>query len=275
MNVEPWSTVDSGEVSDRVRAIQYLLRARGHTVAADGHFGPATQAAVHAFQSARGLPSTGKVDPPTWIKLVVVTHVGATGDAVRAVQVLGLRTIPDEENLAVDGVFGAATKARVRKFQQTWGLTDDGIAGREVFSFATAAPFPWPLVKVGQTTATNFRVPIVQHLLRHHGSSIVADGAYGPLTGNAVWHWQQTQRATEISTTVGQLDWPALVATVHPGDHGEKVKAVQCALPGLTVDGVYGPVTKAAVEDLQQMFGGNAGIVDLQTWRAIIGPVFE
>ena len=276
MNVEPWSTVPAGEHSPRVQALQFLLRSRGQVIVADGTYGPATSAAVAAFQTSVGLTSDGVVGPRTWPQLVRVTSAGATGDAVRGIQTLQLRTIPDEEPLAVDGTFGTRTRLRVRTYQETWGLTRDGIAGREVWSFATADGMPYPLVKVGQTTGTNFRVPIVQHLLRAHGSTIAADGNDGAATGEAVRQFQLTLRATDISTTVGQLDWPALIITpIHPGDVGEAVMAVQSAFPGLAVDGVYGPVTRARVEDLQQVFGGSGGVVDVDTWRAIIGPIFE
>lgn len=275
MNVEPWNTIGSGASGPRVRGIQYLLRAAGHDLAPDGGFGPLSRARVRDFQRDRGLPVTGAVDPITWPHLVIPTSLGSTGDAVRGLQSLGIVLIPEQPALVVDGSFGMATEGRIRSLQELWGLTQDGTAGREVWSFATAAPWPWPLVKVGAVTATNFRVPIVQHLLRAHGATIDADGIVGPLTGEAVRQFQLSLRPTHISTTVGQLDWPHLIVTVSPGDTGEAVMAVQSAYPGLTVDGAYGPLTRARVDQTQQVFGGADGIVDHQTWRAIIGPVFE
>lgn len=278
MNVEPWSTVSIGDPDQRrVRGLQYLLRSHGHAVAPDGVFGPATQAGVTAFQAGHGLTVDGIVGPNTWASLVVTTSLGSTGDAVRGVQSLGLMTMPDEPLLAVDGAYGPMTRDRVLAFQSVWGLTQDGIAGRETWSFGTASGVPllWPLAKVGQDTESNFRVPIVQHLLRAHGATIVADGSYGPLTGEAVRQFQLTLRALYISTTVGQLDWPELIISVAPGDTGEAVKAVQSAFGDLAVDGIYGPLTQARVEGLQEVFGGAGGLVDDQTWRVIIGPVFE
>lgn len=275
MNVEPWSTITTGESGRRAKAVQYLLKARGQNLAVDGQYGPQTASRVSSFQGSKGLPKTGTVTPDTWIHLVVATKSGDKGDAVRALQAMGLVLSPGESALAVDGQFGSKTRERVLGFQELWGLSQDGIAGRETWSFVTADGTPWPLVKVGQKTFANFRVPIVQHLLRHRGSTIAADGDYGKKTGEAVRQFQMTLRAHDISTTVGQLDWPALLTKVLPGEKGEHVKAVQSAFEGLAVDGSYGPATLARVVDLQQVFGGVDGVVDEQTWRAIIGPVFD
>ena len=47
------------------------------TIAADGVFGPRTEAAVEEFQSVFGLPVTGVVDYPTWYKISEI-YVGVT-----------------------------------------------------------------------------------------------------------------------------------------------------------------------------------------------------
>lgn len=280
MNVEPWSTIGLGSDAYIVRGIQYLLRARGHAVAVDGQYGPATAAAVAAFQTAQGVPSDGIVGPITWPLLVAVTQVGSTGDAVRAVQYQGLVRFPGDTPLVVDGQYGPATAERVRFFQESWGLTIDGIAGRETWSFfstATPGPRPWPLVKVGATQGTNWRVLAAQYLLRARGYAIAADGAFGPASGEAVRSFQQTLRAQYISTTLGQLDWPHLIVTVRQGDTGDTVRAVQTLLPGaLAVDGVFGPATDAAVRQFQTMFAPPTdGIAGPVTWHALTLRIFD
>lgn len=280
MNVRPWRTATSGSASAAVKGIQYLLRARGHSVAADGSFGPATRAAVSAFQSASGLTVDGVVGPATWARLVVPTSSGSTGDAVKAVQQFGLVTSPGLDPLAVDGSYGPLTRERVTEVQRQWGLTQDGAAGEETWSFLSTfspGPRPWPLVKQGATHSTNWRVRAAQHLLRAKGAAIAADGSFGPASGNAIRTFQQTLRATFISTTVGQLDWPALIVTIRPGDTGEAVRAAQSLLPGgLAVDGSFGPATEAAVRDFQSMFVPPAdGIVGPNTWHVLTQPLFE
>ena len=280
MNVEPWSTIHSGSHAAPVAGIQYLLRSHGHTVTVDGVFGPATTAAVTAFQGSVGLTADGIVGPGTWPHLAVTTHSGSHGDAVRAVQQFGLLRSPGDTPLAVDGSFGPATAERVHFFQESWGCTLDSIAGRETWSFLSAlvpGATTWPLVKVGATQASNWRVLAAQHLLNDHGPSITADGIFGPASGGAVHHFQQTIRTSEISTTVGQLDWPALIITVRLGDHSEAVRAAQTLLPGgLTVDGAFGPLTDAAVRDFQSMFAPPAdGIVGPLTWHALTQRLFD
>ena len=280
MNVEPWGTTGPGAMTLVVPGIQYLLRAHGHAIVVDGDYGPATTAAVTAVQSAAGVTADGIVGPQTWPHLVITTQNGSSGDAVRAVQQFGLVPSPGIDPLVVDGSFGPITEDRVRFFQESWGLTQDGIAGRETWSFFSTfqpGPRPWPLVKVGATQATNWRVLPAQYLLRVRGATIVADGAYGPLSGEATRTFQMTLRATFISTTLGQLDWPALIETVQLGDTGDAVRAAQTLLPGpLTVDGDFGPLTDAAAKQFQTMFAPPAdGIVGPETWHALVQRRFD
>lgn len=280
MNIEPWSTVASGATGVAVTGIQFMLRARGHTVAPDGIFGPSTASAVSALQTAAGLPVNGTVDPLTWPHLVVNTSAGSSGDAVRAVQQFGLIPSPGVEPLVVDGEYGPITAERVQFFQESWGLVQDGAAGRSTWSFLSAmvsGDLPWPLVAPGAVQATNWRVLPAQHLLRAHGATIAADGTFGPASGAAVNAFQQTLRAVEISSTLGQLDWPQLVTTVRLGDSGDAVRAAQILLPGsLTVDGSFGPLTDAAARAFQGMFAPPAdGIVGPDTWHSLVVRRFD
>jgi len=70
------------------------------------------------------------------------------------------------------------------------------------------------------------------------------------------------------------LSWP----TVRRGDQGERVRTVQYLLrqhgAGLTPDGVFGPVTEAAVGDFQRSRGlAVTGVVVASTWTALIVTV--
>lgn len=279
MNTDPWSTVGQGTQSPAVTAIQYFLRARGAVIAVDGVYGAVTAAAVLDFQDDAGLVADGTVGPQTWPQLIIPSQQGSEGDAVRAVQQFGLLRFPGDPPLVVDGDYGPVTAERITAFQERNGLTVDGVAGPETWSFlstATPGPRPWPLVKVGATQDTNYRVLPAQYLLRAHGAAIAADGIFGPISGAAVTAFQQTLRDTELGTTLGQLDWPDLIITVGPGDNGDAVRAVQELRPGLVVDGDFGPLTEASVREFQDVFlPPSDGIVGPETWHALIGGVFD
>jgi peptidoglycan hydrolase-like protein with peptidoglycan-binding domain len=126
----PWPLVSRGAQGHPVPSLQYLLRARGHTVAVDGIFGPRTDAAVRSFQQSKGLAVDGIVGPNTWSALIVQVQRGSQGDAVRAVQEeLNFRAGEPGQGLQVDGIFGPRTDAAVRGFQQALGIAVDGIVG--------------------------------------------------------------------------------------------------------------------------------------------------
>jgi peptidoglycan hydrolase-like protein with peptidoglycan-binding domain len=274
MNVEPWIELGQGATGLAVQGVQYLLRAHGAAITVDGIFGPATDAAVRDFQTDRGLPVDGVVGPMTWPGLVVETGPGSTGDAVRGVQSFGLPTSPGVPLLAVDGVYGPETEDRVRNFQQIWGLAADGIAGTGTWSYLVAGPRTvWPLVRPG---SNDFRVPIVQYLLRTHGIPVAVDGVYGPETADAVRHFAASQRAVDVDDVVGNLTWPELVVEVGPGSTGDGVRAVQKCFSQLTVDGIFGPDTETAVRKFQEMFGlTQDGIVGPVTWHFVVSPIFD
>ena len=59
-----------GSVGGAVTIAQVGLNARGYSLVGDGIFGPATDGAVRAFQSANGLAVDGIIGPQTWSALL-------------------------------------------------------------------------------------------------------------------------------------------------------------------------------------------------------------
>ena len=130
-NVQPWPLVRQGDRNHPVRTLQRLLRQRGHTVVVDGIFGPKTDAAVRAFQTAANLAVDGIVGPQTWGALIVTVRRGSQGEAVKGVQEeAAFRDLSDNPPpLAIDGIFGPRTEAFVRGFQEAVEIAVDGIVG--------------------------------------------------------------------------------------------------------------------------------------------------
>lgn len=60
------TTLRRGHRGPLVAELQRRLSAAGHSLDADGLFGKLTEAALKAFQAARGLPATGVADNATW-----------------------------------------------------------------------------------------------------------------------------------------------------------------------------------------------------------------
>jgi len=122
-----WPLVKQGDQGVEVYAVQYLLRANGLNLNADGIFGPQTRARVEDFQTQKNLTKDGIVGPQTWSALIVQVQQGSSGDAVRAAQML----LKDKfgYNITVDGIFGPNTADAVKSFQTSKGLNPDGIVG--------------------------------------------------------------------------------------------------------------------------------------------------
>ena len=134
---------------------------------------------------------------------------------------------------AVDGLYGERTESSVRSFQRIFGLTPDGIVG----------PATWYAVVRLYTAVTSLSE------LRSQGQQFYA------------------------------INWSP-PGSLQAGDTGEKVRLLQYMLsvlsayiseiPPLTVDGIYGSATRAAVLAAQRRYRlPETGIVDPITWDAI------
>ena len=142
-----------GSKGQHVTTLQNRLKALGFNPgAADGDFGPKTEAAVKDFQHKAGLAADGVVGPKTWDALEkdhaspapapkpipkppppsfkapnAVLREGSKGQHVTTLQnrLKNLGINPG----GVDGNFGPGTANAVRSFQQAAGLSADGVVG--------------------------------------------------------------------------------------------------------------------------------------------------
>lgn len=134
--IASWPIVKIGDNGANVTTVQYLLRHRGYSLTADGAFGSGTETQVKAFQSANALTADGVVGANTWTKLVVSVDVGATGDAVRALQT---QLRKHGYSLTVDGVYGSGTSSAVQDFKTKHFLSGGTLVGATTWQELTGS----------------------------------------------------------------------------------------------------------------------------------------
>jgi lysozyme family protein len=142
----------------------------------------------------------------------------------------------------------------------------------------------WPVLSQG----SNSNWPLVtvrslQHLLNAHGARLAVDGRFGPATRAAVITYQRARGLT-VTGVANAGTWRSLIVTVRQGTTGPAVRAVQDQVNfrnnkngrTLTVDGIFGPRTAAAVKAFQRGMSAEIpgfavdGVVGPQTWQALV-----
>ncbi|MGD7706730.1 peptidoglycan recognition protein family protein [Microlunatus sp. Y2014] len=129
----------------------------------------------------------------------------------------------------------------------------------------------WSILKSG---SRGFRVSSLQHLLRQRGHTLAVDGTFGPQTDGAVRAFQDWADLV-VDGVVGPKTWPKVVLTARQGDAGHHVRGVQVGLGGrghaTTVDGQFGPGTRAQVEAFQDSRDLVVdGVVGPITWSSLM-----
>lgn len=159
---------------------------------------------------------------------------GSTGPSVVVLQVSLNRiaqNYPAIPKIAtVDGIYGSQTEASVRSFQQIFGLTADGIVG----------PATWYRIVRLYTAVTRLSE------LRSQGQQFYAIN----------WSPPTTLQVGSTGDKVRQLQYMLSVLSSY----------IQ-SIPPVTVDGVYGQATRAAVLAFQRRYGlPETGTVGETTW---------
>ena len=138
--------LQKGSTDPAVRDLQEALKALGQNPGPiDGVFGPQTDAAVRAFQQAKGITVDGVVGAITWRNIDEADQSEpelrnvSTGLPVRRLQsrLSAFQSQPDGAfpyaTGGVDGRFGAKTEAAVKILQQAYGITVDGVVGHQTW----------------------------------------------------------------------------------------------------------------------------------------------
>jgi soluble lytic murein transglycosylase-like protein len=214
---------DASAASPQTAALQIALRAHGFSPGPiDGVRGPLTRRALRTFQRKRGLVCDGTLDRATRRALGRRGRpllgqrqlvVGAVGWDV-AVLEFRLRRYGLPRR-AVDGRFGPATAAALRRYQRRHSLAADGIAGPHTYRslaargslrvhvvrpgesfFSISARYhvsPWQLARRNRLSLMRVIVPN-QRLILPAGARLRSPAVTGPPAGRdeiraAIDHW--------------------------------------------------------------------------------------
>ena len=362
-NVEesfPGFTLRPGMSGPEVRTIQdWLNRIRVNfptipPINASGVYGPQTEAAVRAFQAIRTLSSVnpnGVVDRTTWWNIsraysavkrlgeltsegivigigrtppIDIIRQGSRGTLVgRAQYIMNFisQFYPSVPTVVQDFNFGPNFTAAVQEFQRLFGLSSDGVIGpltwrmlydiywriRDNVNLPSGPggepvvpplpptppppppgpggipPYPGQLIRVGSRGDDVQRIQRCLNSVNNAG--LATDGIFGPLTQAAVMNFQRS-RGLNPDGIVGPLTWEALMPAcyggqtmgeypgflIREGARGDYVQHIQTCLnrvnnTGLATDGIFGPLTRAAVVNYQSANGLTPdGIVGPITW---------
>ena len=244
----------TGSTGSAVEQLQFWLNTLAQyessipSLTVDGVYGTGTANAVRAFQRKYGLTVDGVVGRVTWTEVYdqfrsiqsdngtpnaypgTALREGASGQNVRLVQfwLKIARTVYSSlSNVTVDGKFGSATAAAVRRFQTYFGLTSDGVVGRttwnklyEVYNdiankllSSSLRPGEYPGVLRNGSSGTAVReLQFYLYLMSAYESSIPAiaiDGQFGASTEAAVRAYQRFAGLT-VDGIVGRTTWNSL-----------------------------------------------------------------
>ena len=164
-------------------------------------------------------------------------QLGSAGDAVRAFQIR-LNRISDNypaiPKIALpDGVFSFDTEEAVKKFQEIFSLTPDGIVGK----------------------ATWYRSQFIYNAVRRLNELDSEGISLSEVTDQYDDSLRPGSRGVEVANVQYLLEY---LSTFYD------------TIPPVTIDGIYGPATENAIRAAQQTFGlPETGILDLDTWETI------
>lgn len=264
----PGTLLRLGTVGEDVRTIQRQLnRIRRNYPSipnipqTNGVFEATTRAAVRQFQSIFNLAVDGIVGRATWYKIkriynavikvselysegITISDIdriystslrrGSRGNEVKLIQYyLNFLSFFNNRlpSIDADGIFGPATENAVKAFQSEYGLTVDGIVGRDTWNRLQDAYF---------STLNSLPDEYRSYSSLIYPGYVITTGA----SGNVV-----TQLQTFLNV----------------------IAANNSAVPSVAVDGVYGNETKNAVIAVQKLSGlEQTGAVGALTWNAIV-----
>jgi peptidoglycan hydrolase-like protein with peptidoglycan-binding domain len=135
--------LQKGSSDPAVRDLQQAMKVLGHDPGPiDGVFGDTTEAAVKAFQQEKEITVDGVVGKITWLNIdeadqtEPVLRIGSTGLPVRRAQ--KRMSLVGFDVGGVDGRYGGKTETAVKKLQQQFRITVDGVVGPQTWGVIDA-----------------------------------------------------------------------------------------------------------------------------------------
>jgi len=203
-------------------------------------------------------------------RLIYLAAPPLRGSDIRELQQLLART---GAGVSQDGIFGAASRRAVERFQLINGLAVDGIVGPKTLRLLkTRVLYYIAPPMVGADVAE------VQDLLTRQGFTLKTDGVFGLRTQDAVKMFQ-ADVGLRVDGIVGPKTRQILSARVlylkKPHFEGIDVEQIQTEIASLglavVTNGVFGPGTDSAVRSFQRRYGLLAdGVVGPRTLTKLL-----
>ncbi|AZM51154.1 peptidoglycan recognition protein [Streptomyces sp. WAC 06738] len=257
-----------------IAAQQRAVNGLGYTpqLDVDGIFGPLTNSGVKWLQAKVGVAADGLWGPLTEAAYVAYNGGGGSDGGLTTIRtaaaqqraVNGLGYTPE---LEVDGVFGPRTEAGVKWLQARVGTDADGLWGAATEAAYVAYTGGHGNADGGLTTIRPVRSQ--QHAVNSLGYTpeLEVDGLFGPRTEAGV-KWLQARVGTDADGLWGPATEAAYVRyegsaglTVDGSFGPATITALQYAT-GTAADGIWGPESRRALQQHLNTWAGADLIVD-------------
>lgn len=168
-------------------------------------------------------------------------RIGSTGNSVRIMQRQLNRirkNYPNLPLLSLDGVFGADTENAVKIFQRQFNLSADGVVGKKTW----------------------YKISYIYVSVKKLAELVSESEPYPDNSGNSSGSGTGTLREGATGSEVASVQYylSYLARTFYP------------SIPNITPDGIFGADTTSAVRAFQRTFGLSVdGIVGPATWAAL------
>ena len=244
--------------SDAVRAVQKRLKELGYyNGSADGDFGPATEAAVKAFQKANGLKADGKVGKQTLAKMNAKTAVSAKQS--RTSSTTKTTTVPKKTDKPT--AKPTPKKTNTPRPTATPNLSKDyyldiGAKGKKVETLQRRLiELGWLSGKVTGRYDEETQAAVLAFQKKTKGRW--EDGIAGPDTLQALYSSNAVRNGSSSRPSGTSGSSGSKPDTLEMGSTGSEVRRLQQKLKDLgylsgSVDGTFGVATQAAVIAFQK-----------------------